>query len=185
MAEIALGNTSVGSSVVVAHVATGVIIAMGSGIATISVAPMFADQDVGGVAILAAVFSGIGYGGKWIADQWSKRKQAKTEEEQRDYARRQTEKSSEIQHLESLVTRYQTEVTQLHAENRELNRRLSREERRGTKAEAWIRAQQMILKTQKIDFVPYDLSDDDDDDSDDHVVRLHGPDTNSSPAGGI
>jgi hypothetical protein len=134
------------------------------GVGSWSVAPLFAEGDPGGVVVLGVVFSAIGYAAKWLVEQWAKKRKDTADEEERRHGREAKTRDDEIEHWKKLVIRYDAE-----------HKRLVRVERRMARAEAWIQAQQMIMRHQKIDFIPYDPTADDDDSDDATPVIPHGP----------
>jgi hypothetical protein len=157
------------------HAVMMTVVSLIGGVGSWSVAPLFGEADAGGIALLGAVFGAIGYSVKWLVEKWAEKRKAESDEEEKRHVREAKAKDDEIEHWKRLVVRYEDE-----------HRRLVRVERQAARAVAWIRAQEMLLRHQKIHFVRYDP--DDDDDSDDSVVVPHGPDPSPKlpdpPAGG-
>lgn len=156
------------------HAVVGLAVTTVGGLGGWQIGTVFAEADAGGIAALAAIFSAIGYAANWLVQQMKQRRKDQSDEDEKKHVREQKAKDDEITHWKNLVARYENE-----------HKRLVRVERKAARSEAWIHAQQMIMRHQKIDFIPYDPTDDDDDD--DSVVTLHGPNPNPPlpPAGGV
>lgn len=128
-----------------------------------SVSPLFAETDAGGLAIVVALSGAVGAAGKWLADRITAGRKNRLEDDDRDYARLKAEHVKEISHYEKLIARYESTIA-----------KMTGWQRRAISAEANIRANEMLMRSRKDEFIPYTPPDEDS--GDDHpAVMMHGP----------
>jgi hypothetical protein len=166
----------------VVHSVVGVALTAVGSLGAYSVAPLFADTASGGeLAAIVAISGLVGAAGKWAADQLVKWKKDRSDESDRDRQRRSEEKTTEITHLEALLNReteerrqlqkeiaderraHQAEINEARRQHQnelaEIRQELARASAKANRFEAWIRAQEMLMRIKGVEFAPLDPDD--------------------------
>ncbi len=158
-----------------------------------SVSPFLADattgETVGAGAIIAALAVGatklFDYLVKLRKDRYDdedRRENRRVERDKADQLHKAQEKAAEIQHLEKALDRETAERRRLNdelaadrrqhvADMNDLRREFMRAEIKASRAVTWIKSMEGLLRARKIEYIPFDETDD----SDDQHVRMHGP----------
>jgi hypothetical protein len=140
------------------------------GVSALIAAPVFGDGVSVENAGLAGALIALGAALPKLLDYLTGKRKDSAVERDADFKRSMEEKAAEVRHMEQVLVRYKADLHEAHEQAHAIAREKVRADRRAAEAVAWIRANQMLMRERKMEFVPFDLDDSDD------AIRPHGPD---------